>query len=247
MFIDVYILVETTLDDHDRITEKFKDDDVIGAYAYLFSKLAELFDKVDFKKLKRNCTSRVAGYPEDFRKQMQAAELLDDILDILGKPSYCNWLNIRLLRRIVKLTEISEAQHLLDTYEKCLYSRKVSEVRPYFKSVYFDEDHFSKVEAKINRNAERIKVSDVIEFCRQLESDLKVPEGSFVTAGCNTGCFEITCVIPAQCAFYVNEMVKRSVIKFRRLHIQYFKIESFEKHFYCRYTDSSLSSTQCEL
>ena len=121
-------------------------------------------------------------------------------------------------------------------------------MRPYFQSIYFDKDHFSKVEAKINRNAERIKVSDVIKFCRELESDLKVPEGSFVTAGCNTGCFEITCVIPAQCAFYVNEMVKRSVFKFRRLHIQYFQIESFKKHFYCRFVDLSLSlSTQCEL
>ena len=209
--------------------------------------MTELFEKVDFEKLKKNCTSRVAGYPEDFRKQMQAAERLNDIIDILEKPSYCNWLNIRLLRRIVKLTDISEAQRLIDTYEKCLYTRKVSDVRPYFKSIYFDQDHFSKVEAKINRNAEKIRVSDVIKFCQDLESDLKLPEGSFVITGSNTGCFEITCVIPAQCAFYVNDIVKRRIFKFRRLHIQYFIIESFKKHFYCRAASSSLSlSTQRE-
>ena len=178
---------------------------------------------------------------------MQATSGLDDILEILAEPSYCNWLNIRLLRRIIKLTEISEAQCLIDAYEKCIYSRKVSDVKPYFKSIYFNQDQFSKVEAKINRNAEKITVLEVIKFTQELESDLKLPEGSFITTGCNTGCFEITCVIPAQYAYYANEMVKKIVFKFRKFHVQYLEIKSFEKHFYCKSTSSPVSmSTQCK-
>ena len=234
------------LDDFVKAIEIFKDD-VVGTYAYLFNKLAKLLENVDFKNLKQNCTSRTAGYPEDFRKKMEAAEQLKDILAILEEPSYCNWLNIRLLKRIVMLTEISLAQRLIKAYEESLHSRKVLDVTPYFRLMFFDQNQFSKVEAKINKNVEKITVLDVIDFCQKLESDLKLPEGSFVTAGCNTGCFKINCVIPAQCAFYVNETVKKSILKFRKLHVQYLEIESFKRHFCCKFTGSSLSlSAQCE-
>ena len=120
----VYVAIT---DDHNSYTERFNlDNDAVGAYTYLFNKLAALFDEVEFKKFKRICALRGAlrgaDCPQDFRKQMQGAETLDDILDILEKPNYCNWLNIRLLKRIVRLTEIPEAQSLVDAYEKCLYS-----------------------------------------------------------------------------------------------------------------------------
>ena len=181
---------------------------------------------------------------------MQAAETLDDILDTLEKPNYCNWLNIRLLRRIVRLTEIPEAQSLLDAYEKCLYSKKVSEVRPYFKSIYFDPKHFSKVEAKINEHAEMLVVSDVIKFCQMLESDLKFPEGSIIATDCDSGCFILTCIIPVQCASHAYKMARENLFKFRKFHIQYLEIESFQKLFAMSHhisKDLALSSsTKCK-
>ena len=191
---------------------------------YLFNKLAAFFDEVEFKKLKRICTLQGGDCPHDFRKQMQAAETLDDILDTLEKPNYCNWLNIRLLKRIVKLTEIPEAQCLLDAYEKCLYSKKVSEVRPYFKSIYFDPKYFSEVKAKVNKHADNLFVSDVIEFCQTLESDFHFSE--VIVTDCDSGCFKITCIIPVQCASYAYKMARENLFKFRKFHIQYLEIES---------------------
>ena len=235
----------TTADDHDSYTERFKhESDAVGAFVYLFNKLAALFEKVEFEEFKRMCALRGAGCPPDFRKQTQAAETLDDILDILENPVYCNWLNIRLLRRIVKLTKISEAQSLLDAYEKCLYSKKVSEVRPYFKSIYFDPKHFSKVEAKINKDAEMLVVSDVIKFCQTLESDLKFPEGSVIATDCASGCFILTCIIPVQCASHAYKLASENIFKFRKFHIQYLKIEPFQKLFariYCMSKPSDLA------
>ena len=216
--------------DHDSYTERFKlDNDAVGAYTYLFNKLAALFDKMEFKKFKRICTLRGADCPQDFRKQMQGAETLDDILDILEKPNYCNWLNIRLLKRIVRLTEISEAQSLLDAYEECLYSKKVSEVRQYFRRIYFDPKYFSKIEAKINKHGEMLVVSDVIRFCEMLESDLKFPEGSIVAVDCDSGCFKFMCVIPVQCASHAYRIARENLYKFRKFHIQYLEIEPFQK------------------
>ena len=235
------------VNDNDDYTERFTHDtDAVGAFVYLFNKLAAMFDKIEFKKLKRICTLRGGDCPQDFRKQMQAAETLDDILDTLEKPNYCNWLNIRLLKRIVRLTEIPEAQSLLDAYEKCLYSKKVSEVRPYFKSIYFDPIHFSKVEAKINKHAEMLVVSDVIKFCQMLESDLKFPEGSVIATDCDSGCFILTCIIPVQCASYAYKMARENLFKFRKFQIQYLEIESYQKLFSLGYyisKESTLSSS----
>ena len=199
---------------------------------YLFSKLVSLFEQVEFSKFKRICALRGANdFPQDFRKQIQAAETLDDILDILENPVYCNWLNIRLLKRIVKLTEIPEAQSLLDAYEKCFYSKKVSEVLPYFKSIYFNPMHVSIVKAKINKDAEMLVVADVVKFCQMLETDFKLPEGSVIATDCDSGCFILTCIIPVQCASYAYKMANENIFKFRKSHIRYLEIEPFEKLF----------------
>ena len=221
----------------------------------MFNKLAALFDEVEFNKLKQKCILRGADCPQDFRKQMQEAETLNDILDILEKPNYCNWLNICLLKRIVRLTEIPEAQSLLDAYEKCLYSKKVSEVRPYFKSKYFDPKHFSKVEAKVNKHAEVLIVSDVIRFCEMLESDLKFPEGSVIATDCDSGCFKFTCIIPVQCASHAYRMARENIYRFRQFHIQYLQIEPFQKLYAMSFhkklpSDSAAvlsSSTKCKM
>ena len=53
-------------------------------------------------------------------------------------------LQLVVLRKIVKLTEIPEAKHLIDAYKKCLCSKSVSEVWLYFKVMYFDQDHFPR-------------------------------------------------------------------------------------------------------
>jgi len=234
------------VDDHDSYTEKFKqDNDAVGAFTYLLYKLAALFDEeIEFEKLKSICALRGANYPHDFKKEMQAAETLNDILDVLEKPCYCNWLNIRLLRRIVRLTEIPEAQALLDAYEKVLYSKKVSEVMPYFKSEYFkDSKHFSEVKAKINRSIDTLIVSDVIKFCQMLESDLNLPEGSIIATDCDDGCFKFSCLIPVQYAFYAYKMAKENYFRFRKLHIRYLEIESFQKLFAMSYSMSKESSS----
>ena len=223
-----------TANDYDDYTERFThDSDAVGAFVYLFNKLAAIFDEVEFKKFRRICTLRGADCPQDFRKQMQAAETLDDILDTLEKPNYCNWLNIRLLKRIVKLIEIPEAQSLLDAYEKCLYSKKVSEVRPYFKSIYFDPKYFTVVKAKVNKHADDLFVSDVIQFCETLESDFSFPE--VIATDCDSGCFKIIFIIPVQCASHAYKMARENLYKFRKFHIQYIEIESYQKLFAMSY------------
>ena len=166
--------------DADTYTKEFEDEDVIGAFACLFDKLGDLFGKVNFTKLKNACIQRGTLLPSEFKQQIKEAVQLDDLLDALDNPMYCNWLNIRFLKRIVKTINIPKAKDLIQTYEECVYSRKVSEVMAYFDPRCFNPSHVSLVNAKITRSSADLTVADIIKYCEALESNVGVYAGSII-------------------------------------------------------------------
>ena len=182
-------------------------------------------------KLKNACIQRGTLLPSEFKQQIKAAVKLDDLLDALDNPIYCNWLNIRLLKRIVKTINISKAKHLIQAYEECVYSRKVSDVMPYFDPRCFNPSHVSLVNAKIVRSFRNLTVADIIKYCETLEINMGVYAGSVTATECQPGCLQITCVIPLHCALHAYETAKTNFLKFRQFHIQYVEIESLPKVF----------------
>ena len=230
-----YVICDFT-DHPNTYSEKFEDDDVVAAFAYLFNKLADLFGEVNFMKLKSACIQRGTLLPSEFKERIKAAVQLDDLLDVLDNPVYCNWLNTRLLKRIVKSVDIPEAKHLIQAYENCVYSRKVSDVMMYFNSRCFNPSHVSLVNVKIVRSFKSLTVADIIRFCEKLESDMGLYAGSVTATECQPGCLQITCVIPIHCALFAYEMAKTNFIKFRQFHIQYIEIVSFPKVFALKFS-----------
>ena len=216
--------------------EGFEDDDVTAAFAYLFNKLGVLFSEVNFIRLKNACIQRGSPLPSEFKQQIRYAVDLDDLLDVLDNPMYCNWLNIHLLKRIVRSLDIPEAKHLIQAYERSVYSRKVSEVEKYFHSDYFKPSHVSLVNAKIVRSFGNLTVADIIKYCESLESNMGVYAGSVTATECTPGCLQLTCVIPIHLALHAYETTKTNFLKFRQAHIQYIKIETFPKVFALKFS-----------
>ena len=209
-------------------TEKFQNSkDAEEAFSYLFYKVTELFDEMEF----RICNSVVAAYPEKFVKKVKNAKNSDDIFNALNNPAFCNWLNIRPLKRIANIAEISEAQNIIRAYEECIYSKKVLDLKPFFKANFFKPGHFAKVETKVNKNAKAIIVSDVIGYCENLEGDLNLPEGTVNAADCTDGCLTIKLSIPVYCLYHAFTMANKLHLKFRQYHIQYLQVESYPKVF----------------
>ena len=188
-----------------------------------------MFGEVNFMQLKNACIQRGALLPSEFKQQIKSAVELDDLLDVLDNPMYCNWLNTRLLKRIVKSIDIPEAKQLIQTYEECVYSRKVSDVVVHFDPRCFNPSHVCSVKAKIARSFESLTVADIIRYCQELESVMGVYTGSVTATECQPGCLKITCVIPLYCALHAYEMAKTNSLKFRQFHIQYIEIEPFPK------------------
>ena len=112
--------------------------------------------------------------PSEFKQKVKAAVELDDLIDVLDNPLYCNWLNIHLLKRIVKTLNIQEGKTLIQAYEKCVYSRKVSDVEMFLHSGYFKQSHVSLVNAKIVKSFESSTVADIVKYCEMLDSNMGV-------------------------------------------------------------------------
>ena len=218
-----------SLDDH--TIKKFEDDDVFVAFGHLFYELRILFGEVNFTQLKNACIQRGTLLPSEFKKEIKAAVEVDDLLDVLDNPMYCNWLNIHLLKRIVKTIDIPEAKCLIQAYEEIVYARKVSDVKIYFRPECFKPSHVSSVYAKILKSSENLTVADIIKYCQELESIMGVCAGSVTATECQPGSLQITCVIPRHCALLAYKMAKSNFLQFRQFHIQYIEIESFPKVF----------------
>ena len=136
-----------------------------------------MFGEVNFRKLKNACIQRGTLLPSDFKQQIKAAVELDDLLDALDNPMYCNWLNIRLLKRIAKSIDIQEAKCLIEAYEKSVYSRKVSDVEIYLFSGYIKPSLVPFIKAKIVRSNGSLTVAEIIKYCEKLEHNMGVYAG----------------------------------------------------------------------
>ena len=186
---------------------------------------------MNFAELKNAFMQRGTLLSREFKEQVKAAAKLDDLLDVLDNPLYCNWLNIRILKRIVKTVDIAEAKQLIQAYESCVYSKKVSDVKKHFDSRCFDPSQVSSVKAKIVRCTEGLTVADIIKYCEKLENNMGVYTGSVTATECQPGCLLITCAIPIHCALHAYETAKTNFLKFRLFHMQYIEIESYPKIF----------------
>ena len=195
----------------------------------MLHKLRIIFGEVDFLELKSAFAQRGTLLPSEFKQQIKAAVELDDLLDVLDNPLYCNWLNIRVLKRIVKAIDIQEGKCLIQAYEKCIYSRKFSDVKKYFQLEYFKQSHVSLVKAKIVKFFESLTVDDIIKYCETLECNMEVNAGSVTATECQPGCLLIICVIPIHYALHAYETAKTNFLRFRQFHIQYIEIEPFPK------------------
>ena len=62
---------------------------------------------------------RGAQFPQEYKQQIKAAGELGDIFDVFEQHKlYCNWLNVRLLKRIAKNLDNRRAVKLIQFMKK---------------------------------------------------------------------------------------------------------------------------------
>ena len=203
----------------------------------MLHRLDVLWSNVEFSKLKNVC-KRDRRLSEELRNKLEFATTFEEILDLLSKSPFCNWLEIRILKCMANVANIPEAINMLNIFEECVYCRKCSQVKRYFVKQYINPDHFTLVIAKLNKNVENIIVRDLIEHCHELESILKLPPESNALVDSETGCLKICLVIPSYCCLHAYEVAKSCFFKLRPFNMQYLQIGTFPKVYATNMTKS---------
>ena len=183
---------------------------------------------MDFSELKKIC-KRDNRLPNELRSNVKQAPDLEETFDLLTTSPFCTWLELRILKRMAKVADVPEATDMINIFEECVHKRKCSEVKPYFKEQYINPDHLTLVVAKLNKNADNLFVSDLINYCHKLESIFRIPAESSIPVSSEEGCLEIRFAIPTYCCLHAYETAKNNFFKLRPIHIRYLQIGIFPK------------------
>ena len=224
---------------------KFSEDDIESSFVYMLSKLKELWRDVEFSKLKDACLMDMRLSVE-LRNSLKSVKSLKEMFYLLSETHFCTWLEVRILKSLADISEIPEAIQIINTFKKCVYSRKCSEVIDHFKEQYINPDHFSLVRTKLNKNAECLAVSDVIKYCHKLEGILNQHKSSALVSS-KSGCLELCLVIPKYWHLHAYEVAMARFLKLRPFNIQYLQIGTLPKVFttyLTRTTESNLLLTE---
>ena len=210
-----------------------KDDDPLGAFSFLMLKLEILFEQKGFQYIQPFCEVKNGEYSPAFLSQVKNAKSTNELfIAFSSNHLYCNWLNTRLLKIIATNARISEAVRLIQSYEERFYSKAASCIKRYqYKVEYFiTADICVKVLTKINVNGKNTTIKQLIEYISNLEYLMGLPEGSLnLESLTEFACIELNCFIPSHCSLHAHRMSEKNHFMFRQFHIQYIKIQQFDK------------------
>ena len=146
-------------------TDRLKDENVVGAFIYLFHKLYILLATVDIATLKSACMFRGAALPQEFKEGIDQSRSVDDIFNVLDNQLYCNWLNVRLLKQIAKNTDNQQAVDMIKIYEDSVKPRKFSDVQQYLP-LCFNEKIVSQIEVKVNDKRDNLTIGQCLSAAK---------------------------------------------------------------------------------
>ena len=207
---------------------KFSGDDVETSFVYMLNRLEDLWNNVKFEKFKNVC-ERDRRLSDEIRNNLEPANTLGKMFNVLSKSPFCNWLEIRILKCMAEVANIPEAIMMLKIFEECVYKRKCSEVETHFVKQFINPDHLALVIAKLNENPKHTIVADLIKYRQKVESVLHLPPESTTLVRSNTGCLEVSMVFPCDSCILAHETAKSCFFKLRTFNIQYLQIGAFPK------------------
>ena len=207
---------------------RFSEDDVEASFVYMINRLKDLWKVVQLSKFK-SAFRKDKRLSNELKTDLELADTLERLLDILSNSPFCTWLEFRILKTMAKVN-ISEATQMIDLFEKCVYCKNCSEALKHFKQQCIDTDHLTLVNIKLNKNPRCLVIADLIKHCHNLENIFDLQNLSAVL-GSKTGCLEIYLVISKDHCMRAYDAVKNHFLKLRPLNIQFLQIGTFLKFY----------------
>ena len=139
--------------------------------------------------------------------KIQGSDNLNELFDVLARASpYWNWINIRILTKMVGVSGVDEAQELVERYKQEVFSRKLRMLLKDIPDTTIPLD-YSLVEQKLNRSLDEVTVQDLVTHWSNMEKLFDVKEPTLLLSKVVDGCVEIHWLIPTQLVDHVSSAV----------------------------------------
>lgn len=194
----------------------------------MLDRLEELWCDVKFSKLKKIC-KRDGRLSDELKNVLGSTDTLEKMFDVLSNSPFCNWLEIRTLKCMAAVAGNTEATQMINIFEECVHCKNCYKVRKYLRRRYINPDHLTDVKAKLNKNAKRLPVADLIDYCQNLDSLMDLPPNSHTLVKSKLGCLEIHLVIPKYCCLHAYNVIKSCFFKLRAFNIRCIQIGTYTK------------------
>ena len=157
-----------------------------------------LKNKSDFKKARIKCAYHVnitcgIKLSTETLDKIEKAEDFDDLFLILCRTPYWNWMNIRILEKMVG--DCPPAQELIDEYKSKVHSRKLKDVLSDIPILDIPINEYTKVEAKCNKDFNEVTIKDIAQQWNEIEIKFDVKEVMLLQS-ISKGCAEICWLLP---------------------------------------------------
>ena len=205
------------------------------AFIHVTSTVSKLIQRENFYPIRRSCIEQMhtpngAQLSPDVVQKIKVANNLDALLDILVDTPYWSWIDLRLLEAMVAASGSSVAKSLLSSYKNSVFSKKVTEVLPSVPNREIRDAYYSKIISKINKDIEKITVSDLLQFQTQLQTVIMdIKSGTCTLAQIEQGCIEIHWFIPTHCVYHAYKSACLKRHKFHMIELQSLQIGSYSK------------------
>ena len=211
--------------------EEFQNYNHVGkAFIVLQTKMRRLLKKANCGDLRRACIAQMhnpdgAELTPNLIEKISLTQNIDDLFDLLVRTPYWSWIDIRILEMMVAASGISLAVKLLDNYKAAIFSKKLVDLLPNVFSREIDEERYTKVATKIQKDPKEMTVSDLLELQSKLEIDImNIKKGICILEYLEKGCIEIHWYIPTSCVDGAYQTARVKCYQFNDLHLQYLKI-----------------------
>lgn len=135
--------------------------------------------------------------------EIKASDDLNELFDVLACSPYWNWINIRIMTKMVDVSGVDEAMELVERYKEAVFSRKLVLLLKEIKAINIPADYYTVVEQKWNRSLDEVTVKDLVTQWSKMEELFGVKEPTLLLSKVFDGCVEIHWLIPTQLVYHV--------------------------------------------
>ena len=193
---------------------------ITDAYSTLISQLNKTLKCCDVSTLKAALIHQ-AHTPDGvelskaFLNELKAVESSSDLLSLIGIFSSCNWLDTRLIKALALGSENKSAVDLLNSYENCVYTKKLFDALPSFSKERKKRKYVTAISSKVKMDPDKVTIGDIVlHKCRLGCVILDIGNKNFDIKHVRRGCLQVCYVVASQHSFNAYKMALYNCQKF---------------------------------